>query len=83
VNTREAQFQIGGLGELLRHAKLRLGEIEAAYEADPDEDARLEGRLPMNLRTEIRRTIEAVGDAWVQPAAEDLRRVADLPNDEE
>jgi hypothetical protein len=66
VDIGEMVGQVGGLRELLKHARLRFGQILTDFGSDDDEEEQLEGERPRSARTEIRSAIDSARDGLAE-----------------
>jgi hypothetical protein len=60
----------------------RCQQLLGSLPRSPKEDAMIEGRLPLDLPTEVRATVECFLVDELRPAIESLERVARVSEDE-
>jgi hypothetical protein len=78
----EVQAALSAIALNLLGIEDRCQQLLASLPRSPDEDAMIEGRIPLDLPTELRATVECFMVDELRPAIESLERVARVSEEE-
>jgi len=82
LTAAEAQAVISAIALNLLGIEDRCQQLLASLPRSPNEDAMIEGRIPLDLPTELRATVECFLVDELRPAVESLERAARVSEEE-
>lgn len=82
MTAAEAQATLSAIALDLLGIEDRCQQLLESLPRSPDEDAMIEGRIPLDLPTELRATVECFMVDELRPAVESLERAARVSEEE-